>query len=412
MKKAPLIIFLIFLCFVDALAVNLTEREKEFVQRMKDVDAFGDARNIDFDTLSGDELAVIMREGGGLFTDGATANKINDRVKRLDNLIEKNGGTVPTLDELINTFPQLTVNQLTEVKNAFNASRGETDAKIYLAGLFASEFGVSLTSIKEAIKKAEKIATRPTRPDSPTGISVRRVLTRSHRVQKRRLPRASGDYLSNLHVSLDYVYTEYEDEASPSTGKYHDWSLTLGGTIAENTDLSFAFVTSNLEDTDVIDSQKGTTLGGDFSLIHKLSDNYGIGFFGFYQETDYEEGDQHAIGKGGGVLFTTWHDFGYFDVSTVNSWTRAFFDLGQDSIYNGSVSINRNWTDRISTSVKAMYTDSVVSTSVGDNSYWSFGGEIGILITDAVYFAVGYQTDVSIKDYENDVWNFHLSYSF
>ena len=59
-----------------------------------------------------------------------------------------------------------------------------------------------------------------------------------------------------------------------------------------------------------------------------------------------------------------------------------------------------------------MYTDSVVKTSAGDNSYWSFGGEIGILITEGVYLALGYTTDVSIKDYENDVWNLHLSYSF
>ncbi|NQZ57283.1 MAG: hypothetical protein HRT88_07415 [Lentisphaeraceae bacterium] len=379
---------------------------------MKSVERFATNHGIDFDDLAGVQLAEIMKRAAGFITDARTADKINTAVKRLDNLLQVHGGGL-LLFNLVATFPKLSTAQLQVINDKFlNGGLDKTSAQVYLAGILASEFGVTLESIKKALALAQKITSRPTRPDSPTGISIRRILTRSHRVQKRRMPRVSGDYLSNLRVSLDYVYTEFEDKASPSTGKYHDWSLSLGGTLAENTDLSYAFVTSNLEDNGTFDTQRGTTLGADFSLIHKLNDNYGLGFYGFYQETDYEGIDQHSIGKGGGLIFTTWHDFDYVDISTVNSLSRAFFDFGQDTIYNGSLSVNRNWTDRISTSIKAMYTDSVVKTSVGDNSYWSFGGEIGILITESVYFALGYTTDVSIKDYENDVWNFHLSYSF
>ena len=72
------------------------------------------------------------------------------------------------------------------------------------------------------------------------------------------------------------------------------------------TDLSFTFSHEEA-------NQKGSndvfsrTWGSSFSLHHRLNDNYGIGVFGFYAQSEYRNIADEVDTFGGGVLASVAH---------------------------------------------------------------------------------------------------------
>ena len=282
----------------------------------------------------------------------------------------------------------------------------------FLAAGIAKKQKIPLVAIKY-LEELKKLASRPTLPTSPTTISLKRIFHRTTKVQKMRLPKSSGDYLSNAYMSLDYNYTEFKDETIGNSGQIHDWALGLHGTIFDSTDLSFGLVANEAEaNGSIANDFKSETFGIDSMIHHKFNDNYGLGVYGFYQHSKYEKIDTKDYGAGYGFLFSTWHDFNYFEFSTVTSWTKTYYEHGNDTLFNGTMEVTRFWTDKLSTSLRASYTDSMDDDVEGDNSYWSLGGSIGYMLTDNLHISVSYTTDEAIKEYESKTLGISLAYYF
>ena len=55
-----------------------------------------------------------------------------------------------------------------------------------------------------------------------------------------------------------------------------------------------------------------------FSILEGGSDNYGIGLFGFINDVDIEEINGNSYAYGYGALFTTFHEFEFFNLSTAS----------------------------------------------------------------------------------------------
>ncbi|MCH2209286.1 MAG: hypothetical protein MK132_25960 [Lentisphaerales bacterium] len=69
-------------------------------------------------------------------------------------------------------------------------------------------------------------------------------------------------------------------------------------------------------------------------VIHKLNDNYGLGDFGFYQHSDYENLQTRDYGTGMGTLLSIWHDLGWFELPTI-------YEAGNDTLFNSSLVLTK-----------------------------------------------------------------------
>ena len=384
----------------------------EYIKRFEAINDFIKRNGIeDFGKLDVGKSQRVFRVGGGV---DATLNQtqiIKDKVRQVENFLRNNSNKTAAF--LASNLASYNFIDNTDAMKIAAAFKNGQEVTAVIAGLAARFGNVRLADIMEFFEKQQAIAQRPARPDSPSNQSIRRILKRGHKVQKLKLPKATGDYFGNLSAGVDYNYTEYEDTANNEEGNIHDWSMTLNGTLFENTDLSFSFLANEIEARGELGDTDGQSVGGDFLLLHKLNDNFGLGTYAFYQETDYVDGDDHAIGKGFGFLFTTNHEiFENLQLSTVNTITRAYYEFGHDTLYVGSVNLTKYWTDSFSSTLSAAYTDSLRSETEGDNSYWTFGVTLGYQITDNLNFYMGYDTERAIKDYKSRTWRFGFNYLF
>ena len=140
----------------------------------------------------------------------------------------------------------ITTEQAQILANLVNSNSSDPSPQIFLAAIRAEseEIGLVRSQYQEDLLKE---ATRPSLPNSPTTQSLRRIQRELKISRKIRMPKSSGDYLSNLSTSFDYSYTEFTDDTVGTFGQFHDWSVSLNGTVTENTDLSFGFIASESE---------------------------------------------------------------------------------------------------------------------------------------------------------------------
>lgn len=388
-------------------------QNKDYVERIRLVERFAEEKKINLGQIAPAKLAEIMRFAGGIAASSADASIIQTEIGKLDTFIGGLGGSKATVSGLPTSIQNnMGPKALQFLVNLINNNSKDPSPQNFLAAQISKKRNLAFI-ISELFKDLQKEAIRPARPTSPTSISMKRIFKRSAAVQKMRLPKASGDYLSNSYMSLDYSYTEFDDQIIGNEGHIHDWSLALHGTLFENTDLSFGLVANEGEaNGSIANDFKSETVGFDSLIHHKINENYGLGVYGFYQHTRYEKLDTKDYGAGFGFLFSTWHDLGLIHLSTTNTWTKAYYEAGNDTLYNGTIQITRYWTDNFSTSLSASYTDSLDSDVDGDNSYWTLGGSIGYMISDKVHISLGYYTDEAIKDYESRTWQIGLAYYF
>ena len=383
---------------------------------MRLVEKFGLENNIKLHAISNAELAEIMRVAGGLKATDGQAGIIQGRINTLDSSIQSwyANETKVTSSHIqglsgFSGMPQKEAEKLAALIN--NRSKDPTPQTFLAAGI-AKNQNIPFIVI-EYLKELKKLASRPSLPTSPTSISLNRIFHRATKIQKLRLPKTSGDYFSDAYMSLDYNYTEFKDESIGNSGQIHDWAIGLHGTIFENTDLSFGLIANEAEaNGSIANDFRSETFGFDSMIHHNFNDNYGVGVYGFYQHSKYEKLDTRDYGAGYGFLFSTWHDFDSIELSTVTSWTKTYYEAGNDTLFNGTIEVTRYWTDRFSTSLRASYTDSLDDDVDGDNSYWSLGGSIGYMINDDWHVSLSYTTDEAIKEYESETWGVSLSYYF
>ena len=394
------------------LGFQVLAQDNDYIERIRLVEKFGQENNIKLHAISADKLAQIMRDAGGLKATTDNAKTIQTQIGNLDNYIQSIGSNPAKPGSLKSIFNFLQPIEADRLAKLINSKSSDPTAQNFLGAVIAKNKNIPFI-VSKYVEELQKLASRPSLPTSPTTISLNRIFHRATKIQRLRLPKTSGDYLSNAYMSVDYNYTEFKDESIGNSGQIHDWSLGLHGTVFDNTDLSFGLVANEAEaNGSVANNFRSETFGFDSMILHNLTDNYGIGVYGFYQHSKYEKLDTKDYGAGYGFLFSTWHDFDIVELSTVTSWTKTYYEAGNDTLFNGTIEVTRYWTDRFSTSLRASYTDSLDDDVDGDNSYWSLGGSIGYMINDDWHISLSYTTDEAIKEYVSETWGVSLAYYF
>jgi len=399
-----------FLCF------QIYGQDLNYIERMRLVEKFGHENKIKLHEISPAELAKIMRHAGGLDANDSQAGHIQSKIRDLDQHIHelyqnKQKATKMSVQQNVSGVPD---KEAEIIANLINSHSNDPTPQTFLAAGIARAQGMKFL-VSKYLEELKKLASRPSLPTSPTSISLKRIFKRTSSIQKLRMPKVSGDgdYFSNAYMSLDYNYTEFKDESVGNSGQIHDFSLGLHGTILESTDLSFGLIANEAEaNGSVANNYRSETFGFDTMIHHKLNDNYGLGVYGFYQHSKFEKLDTKDYGAGYGFLFSTWYDLNLIELSTVTSWTKTYYEAGNDTLFNGTAEITRYWTDKFSTSLRASYTDSLDNDVEGDNSYWSLGGSIGYMVADNLHISLSYTTDKAIKNYESETWGISLAYYF
>lgn len=224
---------------------------------------------------------------------------------------------------------------------------------------------------------------------------------------------SGGDWFENAYTSLSTSFTRFDDIAANGSGKETSFSLTVGGDIGADTSLSFSLSKTNSHRGGAT-SLTFESLSGDITFHHKINEYFGAGMYGFYSDTDIHEFQSHAYAYGGGLLLTGAYDFGYFEVSTVQTINKIWHKFGHDQLYVGSFSISRSWTDYLSTSFNAAYTDSLKRDvdDDGDNSYWTVGGDVYWTLTENATLSLGYERIVALTDYRSHTFSLNFTWYF
>ena len=291
-----------------------------------------------------------------------------------------------------------------------------TKVHVKMSAILADRYGLEFVDPAQAFQFFQDLVReeiqRPARPDSPSMQRIIGVLKRaSYYKFKPPVPITAGeDFFDNLSVSLNHSITSFDDGTVGSSGNYRDSSWSHGGSMTEDWYVSVG-LTYNRYETGSSNSMLARSLGMDLMFTYQMNDTVNLGLFGYYQQTDTEAVRQEAFGAGVGGVITTIHDLNYFNLLISNSVTWANYREGHDSLYVGSVTINKRWTDSFTTNFRAGYVDSLRTEMVGDNSYWTFGADL-VFEFGQSSFTIGYERTEKLIDYRSNTLVLGYTYNF
>ena len=187
--------------FSMLLCLQASAQIKDYVNRIRLVEKFGDENNIPLGQISADELAKIMRFAGGLAASAADATIIQTEIGKLDTFINNLNGPAKAVNLPASIKNNLSAKAASILVDLINKNGKDPTPQNFLASQISLKRNIAFI-VSELFKEIQKEATRPSRPVSPTSISLKRIFKRTTNVQKVRLPKASsGDYLSNAYMS-------------------------------------------------------------------------------------------------------------------------------------------------------------------------------------------------------------------
>ena len=228
------------------------------------------------------------------------------------------------------------------------------------------------------------------------------------------LPNDTGDWgLKNLRLDTGFTLTSFDDSSDTvsSSGHFRDYYLSLSGDITEKDSLSIGISNTRYE-TGGANGILARTYGISFSWIHNLTDNYGVGLFGFINDVDIEEINGNSFAYGYGALFTTSHDLGIFNFSTASVLAHTDYDTGHDPLFMTSWTASRALTDKITGYLTLSLTESFKKDPDTDGSYGSW--EVGGIYqhNDNLTFSIGFQRTEFLNNYNDNTLLFNVGWLF
>ena len=235
--------------------------------------------------------------------------------------------------------------------------------------------------------------------------------------QKHFTPQHSGsfEYFKDLKIDTHFNLSSFDDSFLQSSGHFSNYGLTLSSSVTNKLSIGITYNRSDYESgglTNISAHSDGLSLFGHY----RINDNYGFGAFIFYDALDIERQDGDSWSKGGGLIFTTWHDLGSnFDVSTVTALSKSYIPGSHDSNLTSTARLGKNW-DNFTIGLSATYSDSIRSNNGADNgddsSFWQFGADISWMINKSLVLTVGYEKTEALKHYDDDTLTVDLGWTF
>ena len=340
--------------------------------------------------------------------------QLKQALEKLKQVYAKSMMMVVTVNNLKSQFPFLAPVQVEKLFNILKAG-DIVKAEKLLVVLFFERFNIPFLSA-DILKALAKRKTEPTQPNSATQLLSKSSFKAANQTMRRRYnkPKSSGEWgLDNIYVAGDYQYTEFEDTASNDAGHSHYKSLTFGADLSEHLSLSLSTFHDEFDQrgpNDIFSREWGLSLT---STVH-INENYSVGAFTFYSQTDIENLDPHTYSYGGGLMFITYHTFGDFEISTINSIVKSFTEFDHDTIYLANVRLGYNWTDWLNTGIYGFYVDSMRRKHAEglDTTYTIFGADITFQLTDNLFLTFGAETVQHLKEYESETFYTSVRYNF
>ena len=225
-------------------------------------------------------------------------------------------------------------------------------------------------------------------------------------------PDGSGDFgLENLTLSGGFSFTSFDDSSAGSSGHFRDYSLTLSGDLTENDRISVGISSSRYE-TGGSNHILARTYGINISWVHQLTDNYGVGAFALLNDVDIEAINGNSYSYGYGLLFTTFHSFKMFNLSSATAVAHTDFDTGYDQFIMSAWTISKQWTDKCGSYITLTFFDSFKDDPDGDPTYgtWEIGGSY--LVNDKLSLSLGFQRTEFLNNYSDNTILLNVGYLF
>ena len=222
----------------------------------------------------------------------------------------------------------------------------------------------------------------------------------------------AGDFsIENLRIDGGVTYTSFDDSTSNSSGHFREYSLTLTGDLSESDTLSIGLNQTRFE-TGAGSSVLARSNGISLTWIHNLNENYGVGAFGLLNDVDIEETNGNTYSYAYGALFTTFHQFEEFNLSSVTAIAHTDFDTGYDQLFMSAWTVSKSWTDDFATYLTLTFTDSFKSDPDGDPTYgsWEVGGTY--FVNDQLSLNVGFQRTEFLNNYTDNTLLLSLGWIF
>lgn len=251
--------------------------------------------------------------------------------------------------------------------------------------------------------------------------SVRRLLTtmirrmgRGMATLKFRRMKDAGPLLQNPEAVLDVTYGSIKHTDSATRGHSRAESLTLTGTVGSSLQTG---ITLNSSTTRVRGTAgyKTVAQGVDAYANLSIGDHLGIGLYGTGADVDQEETDDGSS-FAGGMNVSALVSLGATDLTASAALTKTLRDVGQrehDTLFSSIVDVQTSWTDLLSTSVYAFFSDSLRTQGVeGDRTSWSAGFDIILSPSDRFGLTIGCEKTFAQKDYRDFLINTSLLFTW
>ena len=225
-------------------------------------------------------------------------------------------------------------------------------------------------------------------------------------------PKLSGGFgLTNISLNGSSSFTSFDDSNIGSSGHTEEYTLSLSGDLTEKDRLSFN-ITSSRFSTGGEDNILATTQGFSAAWVHSLNENYGLGAFGLVNSVDIEDINGNSYSYGYGLLFTSFHSFEHFELSTATALAHSDYETGYDQLFMTSVTLSKSWTDHLNSYVTLSFTDSLKSDPEGDPTYgsWTVGGDY--LVTENLSVGLAFQRTEFLNNFSDNTLMVNVGWLF
>ena len=251
--------------------------------------------------------------------------------------------------------------------------------------------------------------------------SVRRLLTtmirrmgRGLATLKFRRMKSAGPFIANPEAVLDITYGSVRHTETDTRGHSREESLTFTGTVGE---AAQSGITLNSSRTHVRGAAgyETTTQGADAYVNFSVGDHLGIGLYGTGSDVDQEETDDGSS-FAGGMNVSALTSLGSSDLTASVAFTKTLRDVGgreHDALLSSIFDVQTSWTDTLSTSVYAFFSDSLRNQEGrGDRTSWSAGFDIILSPNDRFGLTIGCERTFAQKDYRDFLINTSLLFTW
>ena len=226
--------------------------------------------------------------------------------------------------------------------------------------------------------------------------------------------RQAGGFFLNPEISIDVAYSSLEVTDMDIGGDVVEQSVTLESGLGQAVHAGLTFSASRIVLRGPLGGELGTQ-GVDAYVDVELSEHVSAGCFATGNAIDVEEFNGNGSMVGGGLTLSAVAGIGPTDLILTSALSRHMGDIvtrEYDTHASALVDVQTKWSDMVSTSAHAFFSDSLSQSRAGegDRTFGSVG--VGVLLApnDRIGLTFGVDRTVALKEVRD--YRIHASIRF